>query len=87
MSCPNDIKEGEKLVLSHPEIGYVRATAAEDGPAPIGLAFFRVYVNSSSLPGVSEMVVNVNFWDVFREDDPGLLKGILNAHVPYHMTR
>ena len=87
MSMKNDFSSGDKLILFNSKIGYVRAVAMETKAAFEGLAYFRVGVNAEALPGVSEMVINVNSWDVYPEDDPKVLKDILNMAVPYHLTR
>jgi hypothetical protein len=81
------IKKNDKLILKSKEIGYVRGWAMEDEPGLGGPAYFKVGVNSVALPGICEMVININFWDVYHEDDPKILKEIMNAYIKPAISR
>lgn len=73
MSFTGSVDAGEKVVLIHKDSGKViHAAAVEDGKFRLGgSALFEVYVLKGE-SGVSQMTVNVNWWDVYKMDDPGL---------------
>lgn len=88
MSIFDDIKKGTKLILNHPVLGFVRATAAEDYSRMAGAsAVFDVYVNSETLLGVSAMTINTNTWEVYDQDDPEILKKIVDKYLPKESVR
>lgn len=81
------IKAGEKVILHHKAIGFVRGTMEEDFTIGPGTAIYNVYVNSELLPGVDKMTLNVNQWELYREDDPKVLKKIATEFVKPYWTR
>ena len=80
-SGDGSVKNGQPLILWEKKIGYVLARSFEDKGAFEGLAFLHVTVNSEALPGVYEMVINTNTWEVWDAEDPVILKRIVKAHV------
>jgi len=81
-------EKGDNLVLFHEKFGFVRAFAVENhSNSPGTLAIFKVGINSESLPGITAMTINTNQWNVYHEDDLEMLKKVLDAYVPYWMTR
>ena len=76
-----DVTMNQALILVQPKIGYVRAWSKEDKPEFDGLAYLRVTVNSDKLPGISEMVINTNQWEVYDANDIEILKKIADASV------
>lgn len=87
MSIRGEIEKDSQLILHHKKIGYVRAWAEEKPQGLGGSAYFRVGVNSVNLPGVSEAVINVNTWDVWRADDPKILEKIAKDFVKAEWER
>jgi len=79
-----DVKTGDKLVLFNKEsnLGPIRAFAAEDKEDMIGdTAYLKVDLYASNL-GLSSMTLNVNYWDVYKDDDPKLVTVLLNYYQP-----
>ena len=85
---PNIIKKGSALILVHSKFGFVRAWAQDDYERVSGgLASFEVTVNSENMPGVHEMTINTNQWEVYKNDDPKLLKILIEKFVPPWIVR
>ena len=87
MSMHTDVKNGDELILVQSKLGFVRGWAAEDKGQLEGLAYLSVHVNSAELPGVSEMTVNVNSWDVTHANAPVILKKIAEKYVRMDLVR
>ena len=84
----DDILKGDRLILDHPVLGFVRATAAEDiNRAAGGSALADVYVNSESLLGVSAMTINMNTWEIYKETDPVIMKKVVDKFLPKESVR
>lgn len=73
------VEAGDSLIIHSPKTGYMRAWAREDKDEFLGIALFKVAINSAALPGVSEMTINLNTWDVWADDDIEVLKEIANT--------
>ena len=87
-SVTRSVSKGDPLILFNKKLGFVRAFAAEDFEIQGGgSALFRVWINSEGLPGISEAVISVNYWDVYRFDDPELAKDLADAFVRLENTR
>lgn len=82
-----DVTKGQALILYQPDIGYVRAWSAEDKGAFEGFAYLNVAVNSENLPGISEMTINTNVWEVYDVNDLDILKRIFNENVRLYISR
>lgn len=80
MSFVGSVTKGEKVVLIHKDSGKVIfASAVEDGKFQLGgSALFEVYVLKGE-SGVSQMTVNVNWWDVYKMDDLALTERLVTS--------
>lgn len=81
------ISKDDELYIYSKTTGYMKAWAYEDKEGFTGLAYFRVAINSKSLPGVSEMVINLNTWDVWLADNPEVLKKIAESFIRPELER
>ena len=83
------VKKGDAVILHQPKKNwFVRGWAMQDWEwLAGGIARFEASVNSETLPGVSEIVVNTNTWDVYAADDPEILKKIAQEYVKPEYTR
>lgn len=80
-----DVKAGDKLVLLNKDsnLGPIRALAAEDKEDALGeSAYMAVDLYPSEKLGIVSMTINVNFWDVYRVDDPKLAAVLLDHYQP-----
>lgn len=85
MSMFYDVKAGDKLVLLNKEsgLGPIRALASEDKEDRIGdTAYLSVDLYSGEKMGVASMTINVNYWDVYKTDDPKLGVVLLDHYQP-----
>lgn len=88
MAMNEDLQKGDKLIIFHPEFGFVRAVALEDKKdSPGDSAVFEVRINSENMPGVESMTINVNHWDAYKADDLRVLKRIRDHYVKAWQTR
>lgn len=77
MAQKANVKKGDTLIIRSQTTGYMRAWAEEDkSNSPGDSALLKVMVNSAALPGVTEMEINTNTWDVWLGDDVTVLKKI-----------
>lgn len=84
----DEIVKGDELYIYSKTTGYMKAWAQEDKPDLFGgPALFKVHINSKSLPGVSEMTVNLNTFDAYLADNPEVLKKIAEQFVQPEWTR
>lgn len=81
------VTENDELYIWSKTTGYMKARAGEDKHEFFGLAYFRVTLNSKALPGVSEMVINTNTFDVWPADHPEVLKKIAESFIQPEWTR
>lgn len=81
------IVEHDSLIIYHPKVGFARAWALEV-PGRLGeSSIFEVGVNSTNLPAISQMKINVNMWDVYHDDDSEVLDRIADAHLTLDSPR
>lgn len=78
MTFTGTVVKHEQVILFHPATGtIVDARAAQDQTLRLGeSAYFDISV-VRGLP-VQSATVNVNMWDVFKADDPGLADRLLD---------
>lgn len=82
MTQHDDVKKNDEIYIWSKTTGFMLAHAAETKENRItGLAYFRVYLNSKALPGVTEMVINVNTWDVWLATNPEVLRKIADSFI------
>lgn len=81
MAVMADVSDGDNVILFHKQVGYVRGKAMQKMPAvAMGSSAFKVYVDSRRLPGIREMVVDVNEWDVYLALSRDVLELIRNEY-------
>lgn len=81
------VMENDELYIYSKTTGYMKAWAQETKTRFQGLAYLKVTVNSKSLPGVSDMTINTNTFDVWQADNPEVLKKIAEQFVQPEWTR
>lgn len=77
----DDITKGDELFIYSPATGYMKAWAEEDKEEFSGLAYFKVSINSKTLPGVSEMTINLNTFDAYQATNPEVLRRIADTFI------
>lgn len=82
------VTENDELYIYSNMTGYMKALAGETKEnRSTGLAYLRVYINSKTLPGISDMTINTNTFDVYRSDNPEVLKKIAETYIRPEWTR
>lgn len=81
------VNEKDAIYLYSKTTGYMKGWARETKGYFEGLAYLKVEINSASLPGVSEMTVNTNTFDVWLAENPEVLKKIAESYVKPEWTR
>lgn len=82
------IKAKDGIIIHNKKLEiYAQAWAMEDCPGLGETALFRVSLNSVDFPGISEMVINLNWWDVYRDDDVYILKRIRDVYLSREIVR
>lgn len=70
-----EVVKDDKLLIWSEKTGFMWGWAKEDKNEFSGLAYFQVSINAAALPGVNNMSINLNTFDVWKADNPeGLLK-------------
>lgn len=82
-----DINENDELYIYSKTTGYMKAWAMETRTGWQALSYFKVGINSKSLPGVSEMTINLNTFDAYQADNPEVLKKIAESFIQPEWTR
>lgn len=81
------VNENDELYIYSKTTGYMKAWARETKDSFTGLAYLKVQINSKSLPGISDMTINTNTFDVYQADNPEVLKKIAETFVQPEWTR
>lgn len=81
------ISNGDELYIYSKTTGYMKAWANETKGRHDGLALLHVTVNSKALPGIDQMRINTNTFDVYQADNPEVLKKIAETFVQSEWTR
>lgn len=81
------VTEKDQLYIYSKATGYMKAWARETKDYFQGLAYLKVEINSKNLPGVSDMTINTNTFDVWKADNPEVLKKIAEQFVQPEWTR
>lgn len=81
------VNENDELYIYSKTTGYMKAWAQETKDSFTGLAYLKVQINSKSLPGISDMTINTNTFDVYQADNPEVLKKIAETFVQPEWTR
>ena len=87
MTQHDAVKEDDELYIYSPATGYLKAWSGETKGEYEGLAYLEVTINSKSLPGITEMTINTNTFDVWKADNPEVLKKIAETFVQPEWTR
>lgn len=88
MATDSLFKSGDPVILVNEKFGFVRAWIREDYERVSGgLATCLVSVNSQNMPGIGDMTINTNQWDIYKADDPALLKLLINEYIPLWISR
>lgn len=84
----DDVDKGERIIIFNAQIGYMIATAAEPKrTSPGDSAVFRVLLNQRKFPGVSQMDINVNQWDVWSFSNTIALQEVAKEAMPPEYQR
>jgi len=83
----DDVTDGDQLYIYSKTTGYMKAWANESKNCFTGLAYLKVNLNSKALPGVSEMTINTNTFDVYQADNSEVLKKIAESFIQPEWTR
>lgn len=82
------VNENDELYIYSPATGYLKAWAQESKTGRLGeLAYLDVSINAKTLPGVSGMTINTNLFDVWKADNPVVLKKIADTFIKPEWTR
>lgn len=81
------VKDTDELYIYSKATGYLKAYAQETKGQFEGLAYLKVYINAKTLPGISDMTINTNTFDVWRADNLDVLKRIAESFIDPEVTR
>lgn len=81
------VNENDELYIYSPATGYLKAWSMVTKGEFEGLASLKVVINSEALPGVTEMRINTNTFDVWQADNPVVLKKIADTFIKPEWTR
>lgn len=88
MTQHDAVETNDELYIYSKATGYLKAWAIETKEnRSTGLAYLRVTINSKTLPGISEMTINTNTFDVWQADNPEVLKKIAESFIHPEWTR
>jgi len=87
MTQHDTVEANDELYIYSKATGYLKAWARETRGVYEGLAYFKVEINSKTLPGISEITINVNTFDVWQADNPEVLKKIAESFIHPEWTR
>lgn len=87
MTQHDAVNNGDTLYIYSPKTGYLSARARETKGEFEGLAYLMVRIDSKNLPGISEMTINTNTFDVWQAENPEVLKEIAEAFIQPEWTR
>jgi len=81
------VNDTDELYIYSPATGYLKAWSEETKAEFEGLAYLKVAINSKTLPGVTRMTINTNTFDVWKADNPVVLKKIADTFIKPEWTR
>lgn len=87
MTQHDAVKDTDELYIYSKATGYLKAWAREIKEPYEGLAYLKVGINAKTLPGISEMTINTNTFDVWQADNPEVLKKIAESFIHPEWTR
>lgn len=87
MTQHDAVEANDELYIYSKATGYLKARAQETKTRFEGLAYLKVAINAKTLPGISEMTINTNTFDVWQADNPVVLKKIAESFIHPEWTR
>lgn len=88
MTQHDAVETNDELYIYSKTTGYLKAWAQETKEnRSTGLAYLKVTINAKTLPGIPEMTINTNTFDVWQADNPEVLKKIAETFVQPEWTR
>lgn len=81
------VKDADELYIYSKATGYLKAWARETKGPYEGLTYLKVQINAKTLPGISDMTINTNTFDVWQADNPEVLKKIAESLIHPEWTR
>lgn len=87
MTQHDAVETNDELYIYSKATGYLLAWTKESKRPNEGLAYLRVGLNAKTLPGVSEMTINTNTFDVWQADNLEVLKKIAENFIHPEWTR
>lgn len=81
------VTENDELYIYSKATGYMKAWARETKDQYHSLATLKVMINSKTLPGIDELRINTNTFDVWQADNPEVLKKIAAMYIQPEWTR
>lgn len=87
MTQHDAVKDADELYIYSKATGYLKAWARETKGPYEGLAYLHVEINAKTLPGISEMTINTNTFDVWQADNSVVLKKIAESFIHPEWTR
>lgn len=87
MTQHDAVEANDELYIYSKATGYLKAWARETKGPYEGTALLRVQINAKSLPGISDMTINTNTFDVWQADNTVVLKKIAESFIHPEWTR
>lgn len=88
MTQHDAVEANDELYIYSKATGYLKAWARETKTGRLGeLAYLKVQINAKTLPGISDMTINTNIFDVWQADNPVVLKKIAESFIHTEWAR
>jgi hypothetical protein len=87
MTQHDAVETNDELYIYSKATGYLKAWAQQTKGVFEGMAYLKVAINAKTLPGISEMTINTNTFDVWQADNPVVLKRIAENFIHPEWTR
>lgn len=88
MTQHDAVKDTDELYIYSKATGYLKAWANETKTGRlVEPAYLKVTINAKTLPGISEMTINTNTFDVWQAGNPEVLKKIAESFIHPEWTR
>lgn len=87
MAQHDDVTYGDELLIFNKKVGFLAAWAEETKESMTGIATLTVAINSKEFPGVHEMKINTNEFEVWKIENPDAAKALVKAYLPRWLER
>lgn len=87
MTQHDAVETKDELYIYSKATGYLKAWSRESKGKFEGMAYLKVSINAKTLPGISEMTINTNTFDVWQADNSVVLKKIAESFIHPEWTR